>query len=100
MQRRDVADEIDIPQSALESKPWFTDEPSEELVSEIKAFVKENGTPYLWRGHTHTKPEKGALIRYKGEFDLPAKTRKDKFRHITEESRVHHQHQGGDYRYC
>jgi hypothetical protein len=67
-----VVDEIEIPESALSPKPWFAEEPSEVLVAEIKAFVKETGTPYLWRGHTHTKPQKGALIRYKGEFDLPA----------------------------
>jgi hypothetical protein len=67
-----LANEIDIPESAREPKPWFPDEPTDELVAEIKAFVKGTGTPYLWRGHTHTKPEKGALIRYKGEFDLPA----------------------------
>ncbi|PDT68505.1 hypothetical protein CO675_39165 [Bradyrhizobium sp. C9] len=53
-------------------KPWFAEEPDDDLISEIKAFVRETGTPYLWRGHTHTKPEKGSLIRYKGEFTLPA----------------------------
>lgn len=67
-----MPNDIDIPESALTPKPWFADEPDDALISEIKAFVRETGTPFLWRGHTHTKPEKGSVIRYKGEFDLPA----------------------------
>jgi hypothetical protein len=80
--RDDVADEIEIPESAFVPKPWFGEEPSEALVTEIKAFVKQTGTPYLWRGHRHTKPDKGALIRYKGEFDLPASHAGRNHRHL------------------
>jgi hypothetical protein len=66
-----MTDEIDIPNSALEVKAWFPDRPKPEVVKEIKDFIKATGTPHLWRGHTHTRPRKGAPIIYLGEFDLP-----------------------------
>jgi hypothetical protein len=66
-----MADEINIPDSAREVKAWYPDRPKPDVVREIKDFIKETGTPHLWRGHTHTKPVKGAPIVYLGEFDLP-----------------------------
>lgn len=71
-----MTDDIDIPASALEVKAWFPDRPKPEVVREIKDFIKATGTPYLWHGHTHTKPPKGASIIYLGEFDLPESHRK------------------------
>ncbi len=70
---------LEIPTSALKPK-YFEQEEAEKLVPEIKAFIKETGTPHLWRGHTHTKPPVGANIIYLGEFDLPAShQREDKW---------------------
>lgn len=65
-------EEIDIPPEAYEPKPWFKDRPGMAIVREIKEFVAKTGKPYLWRGHTHTKPPEGAPVEYRGEFDLPA----------------------------
>lgn len=67
-----LSDTIDIPPEALAVKAWFPTEPGEETVREIKAHIKETGFPYLWRGHTHTKPQPGAVVVYIGEFELPA----------------------------
>jgi hypothetical protein len=68
-------DPIDIPPEAFAPKPWWPERPSTDevrrLVQEIKEFVKETGTPYLWRGHTHTSPPIGATVEYWGEFDVP-----------------------------
>lgn len=47
---------VEIPQSARALKAWFNEQPGDEIVVEIKAFVAKTGKPYLWRGHTHTKP--------------------------------------------
>lgn len=68
-----IHDPVDIPQSALETKRWFPERPGSDIVREIKEFISECGKPYLWRGHTHTKPKPGALIVYIGEFDLPSR---------------------------
>jgi hypothetical protein len=70
-----ILDPIDIPESALQSKPWFDEKPGSAIIREIKAFIAETGKPYLWRGHTHTKPKEGAIVKYVDEFDLPAKCR-------------------------
>jgi hypothetical protein len=66
-----MTDEIDIPASALVPKPWFTDRPGDQIVQEIKAFIKRTGKPFLWRGATHTKPPADAEIIYIGETSLP-----------------------------
>jgi len=70
-----ILDRIDIPENALLPKPWFGTYPGTDIIREIKAFVAETGKPYLWRGHTHTRPGVGAPVFYVGEFDLPAKCR-------------------------
>lgn len=62
---------IEIPASAYEVKAIYWTEPDRSVVKEIKAFVAKTGRPYLWPGHTHTKPPKGARPVYLGEFDLP-----------------------------
>jgi hypothetical protein len=65
--------DLEIPESALAHKPWFEEQPSPAVVSEIKAFIKETGCPHLWHGHTHTRPPAAtASIRYLGKYDLPA----------------------------
>jgi hypothetical protein len=61
---------IEIPDSALASKAIYATKPSQRIVREIKEFLKKGGLPFLWHGHTHTKPLKGALVVYCGEFDL------------------------------
>lgn len=66
-----VLDPVDLPERALELKPWFPKRPGPDIVREIKEFVAQIGKPYLWRGHTHTKPPDAAPIVYLGEFDLP-----------------------------
>jgi hypothetical protein len=66
-----LPDDIFIPESARAIKANYAERPSDALVAEIKKFIKETGTPYLWHGHTHTKPQAGAIIMYRGEFDLP-----------------------------
>ncbi len=76
-----MSDEIVIPPSARVVKAHYADRPSDALVLEIKKFIKETGKPYLWPGHTHTKPPKGASIVYRGEFDLPASHAGSKNRH-------------------
>ncbi|MCW5726229.1 hypothetical protein [Parvibaculum sp.] len=68
-----IHDPVNIPPSALETKRWFPERPGNDVVREIKEFISECGKPYLWRGHTHTKPKPGALIVYIGEFDLPSR---------------------------
>lgn len=62
---------IDIPETALTVKPNYTERPDLTVVAEIKAHIKQTGAPHLWPGHTHTKPPRGAIVRYLGEFDLP-----------------------------
>jgi hypothetical protein len=51
-----MSDEIDIPASAWEIKAIFPTRPGDDIVAEIKAYVKAFGMPYLWRGHTHSPP--------------------------------------------
>lgn len=68
-----MTEALDIPESALQTKPWFSERPSPAIVREIKDYIKVHGTPHLWRGHTHTKPPKDGTVMYIGEFDLPAK---------------------------
>lgn len=63
---------VEIPDAAREVKANYPTRPSEQLVREIRQFIKDNGTPFLWTGHTHTTPPQGATIVYCGEFDLPA----------------------------
>ena len=38
-------------------------------------FIKRTGKPYLWPGHTHTKPPPGSKPVYLDEFELPKKFR-------------------------
>jgi hypothetical protein len=62
---------VDIPAAAREVKAHYPTRPSDELVREIKQFIVSTGTPHLWPGHTHTRPPQGAVVVYRGEFDLP-----------------------------
>ena len=66
-----MTDEINIPPTAWAVKPYFKTRPTEQLIAEIKAYVKANGTPYLWWGHTHSPPAKDAEIVYLDEISLP-----------------------------
>lgn len=67
-----MSDEIEIPPSAWELKSWFSTKPSDEIVDEIKLYIKSHGTPHLWRGHTHSSPPKDSPIVYVAEVSLPA----------------------------
>ena len=49
--------------------------PGKEVVSEIVDFIKQSGKPYLWPGHTHTKPPTDSKPVYLDEFELPKKFR-------------------------
>ncbi len=59
-----MSDEIDIPASAWEIKAIFPTRPGDDIIAEIKAYVKAYGTPYLWRGHTHAPPPKDGPVVY------------------------------------
>lgn len=59
-------------------KPWFDDRPSDAIVREIKKFIAAELKPYLWRGHTHTKPPTGAVVVYLDEFCVPVRNRQNK----------------------
>jgi hypothetical protein len=69
--------DIEIPAWCQLLKPWYFRRPDQALVREIKAFIKEDGRPYMWPGGTYTKPPDGARIEYLGEFDLPEKHQYD-----------------------
>lgn len=72
MSKATILGKVEIPESAREPKRWFKERPGQDIVREVKEFVAQTGKPYLWRGHTHTKPAQSANVRYIGEFDLPA----------------------------
>jgi hypothetical protein len=63
---------VEVPEECLQSK-WFRDEPSKEIVKEIREYVAETGESHTWRGHTHTRPLKDAQVKYVGRFELPEK---------------------------
>ncbi len=70
---------VDVPPSSLEVKAIFPDYPSEDLIREIKDFCLKTGTPYLWRGHTHTKPPAdGKQPEYVDRIEISADARKKK----------------------
>jgi hypothetical protein len=66
---------IDIPSEASAPKPWYPTRPGKGVVAEIVDFIKRTGKPYLWPGHTHTKPPPGSKPVYLDEFELPKKFR-------------------------
>ena len=67
---------LEIPDSAYQSKPWFrTRDEADAAVAEIKDWIRSKQPPYLWRGHTHSKPTAGTAIAYVGEFDVPDATK-------------------------
>ena len=76
-----MSDEIDVPASAWEIKALFPTRPGDDIISEIKAYVKAFGTPHLWRGHTHSPPAKDAQIVYLDEINLPLSHCGDNNRH-------------------
>jgi len=67
-----MAERIDIPAHCFDSKPLFASPPERDVVDEVRAWVKKNPV-YLWRGHTHSKPnaEEAGQIRYINDFVLP-----------------------------
>jgi hypothetical protein len=67
---------ISIPSSALAVKAWFKAEPGDAIRKEVRDFIKTGNMPFLWRGHTHTRPERDAKFVYICEFELPETLRK------------------------
>lgn len=70
-----MTDYLDVPPSAFEPKPIFPARPGPEVVKEVREWIKTE-PPWLWRGHTHSRPDKAEAeqIRYIAEFTLPNKT--------------------------
>nr|QCL09761.1 hypothetical protein pC5.8b_271 [Rhizobium rhizogenes] len=69
---------MDVPASSRLPKYLYFDEPSYDVIVDIKRHIRETGEPWTWTGHTHTNPPKGSLIRYIGEFGLSEEYRKRK----------------------
>lgn len=49
----------------------FPTRPDNTVVREILEHIRATGQPHTWRGHSHTRPEKGANVIYLAEYDLP-----------------------------
>jgi hypothetical protein len=64
---------VEIPEECVQPKKWFRDEPSKEIVKEIREHVAETGRSHTWRGHTHSRPPENAPVKYVGRFELPEK---------------------------
>jgi len=62
---------LNIPDAAFAAKTDYFERPSKELVTVIKDFIERFGTPHLWPGHTHTKPEKGSRVTFLAKYSLP-----------------------------
>lgn len=69
---------VEIPESARQPKRRFHDEPSREIVKEIRDHVAEHGESHTWPGHTHTRPDDGARVKYIARFELPEKYQRKK----------------------
>lgn len=76
MARRDSELQMDVPHECFEAKTGFQTQPPKELVREIKKFVELTGQPFMWSGHTHSRPPEGSLPVYLDEFELPDRFRK------------------------
>lgn len=66
-----MTDEIYIPASAFEVKPWWNERPSDERIQEIRSFILRTNQPHLWAGQTYNAPPDDAIIDYLTEFRLP-----------------------------
>jgi hypothetical protein len=67
---------VEVPEWCKEPKPWFAEEPTPEIVEEIRDWVAETGASHTWRGHTHTPLPDGAIqLKYVGRIELPEKFR-------------------------
>jgi hypothetical protein len=69
---------VEIPEACKIAKPRFKDEPSPQIVKEIRDFVAETGASHLWPWHTHTRPPDNATVKYIGKFELPEKFQRAK----------------------
>ena len=66
-----MTDEIDIPATAFEPKPWWDKRPNDERIKEIVGFIGRTSKPYLWAGQTYNRPPIDGPIDYLAEFVLP-----------------------------
>jgi hypothetical protein len=76
-----MSEEIEIPASAWKIKAVFPTRPGDEVIAEIKAYIRDFGTPYLWRGHSHAPPPKDSPVVYLDEINLPRSHAGDMNRH-------------------
>jgi hypothetical protein len=67
-----MTDEIDIPASAFDPKPWWDKRPTDERIQEIMGFIQRTNKPYLWPGQTYDKPHPDSIPDYLAEFHLPS----------------------------
>jgi hypothetical protein len=67
-----LSNQIEIPTKNLSNIAEFPEEPGPDLIYEIREHVRNTGRPETWRGHSHTKPDKGTLVVYCDEFNVPA----------------------------
>lgn len=70
-----MSDRITVPEKNLRNIPIFPNDPSDDrdVITEIKQHIFLTAEPHTWRGHSHTKPSKGAPVVYVEEFDVPAR---------------------------
>jgi hypothetical protein len=66
-----MTDEIFVPPTASDPKPWWTQRPGESLIEEILTHIAATSQPFLWAGQTYNKPDKDSPIDYLAEFHLP-----------------------------
>lgn len=59
---------VEIPPEAETPKPLFTTLPGAEVVTEIREWIKGGNPVFMWRGHTHNKPNKGEPVEYLNDF--------------------------------
>lgn len=70
----DLSERIIVPEANLRNIPIFEKDPCNNtaLIGEIKQHIQLTSSPHTWRGHSHTKPDKGAFVVYVEEYDVPA----------------------------
>ena len=69
---------VNVPEDCKTPKGWFRDEPSAEIVKEIRDYVAEHGESHTWRGHTHSRPPDRPVVKYIARFELPEKFQRAK----------------------
>ena len=68
---------LDISEECYRVKGYYRNEPGKDVVKDIKEFLKD-GMPHNDPRHTHTRPAKGAPVKYLDDFKIADKFRKKK----------------------